>query len=113
MESLEGSESFSCRRVRGDAVMDSSLGEIFVRDRDSTLDIQQLVSMGIASGYMAVLGLGFYASSREVAILYASPEMLWLFVRRCFIGSTVLGCYAIGTIVALVMALAKYDLGLL
>ena len=44
----------------------------------STAEIQQLVSMGVASGYMAVLVLGFYVSSREVAILYANPELLWL-----------------------------------
>ena len=97
----------------------------------STLDIQQLVSMGIASGCMAVLVLGFYVSSREVAILYASPEMLWLlcpallyWINRAWL----LGhrgkmdedpvvfalrdrrSYAIGIAIAMVMALAKYDL---
>ena len=97
----------------------------------STVDIQQLVSMGVASGYMAVLVLGFYVSSREVAILYVSPEMLWLLCpallywinRAWLLGHRGLmnddpvvfalrdrRSYWIGIIVAFVMFLSKYDL---
>jgi 4-hydroxybenzoate polyprenyltransferase len=97
----------------------------------STAEIQQLVSMGVASGYMAVLVLGFYVSSREVAILYASPEMLWLLCpallywinRAWLIGHRGLmnddpvvfalrdqRSYWIGILVAVVMFLSKYDL---
>ncbi len=44
----------------------------------STVDIEQLASMGSASGYMTALVLGLYINSEDVKALYAHPEILWL-----------------------------------
>jgi len=44
----------------------------------STSDIDQLASMGSASGYITALVLGLYINSEDVKSLYAYPELLWL-----------------------------------
>ena len=44
----------------------------------STVDIEQLASMGSASGYMTALVLGLYINSEDVKALYNVPELLWL-----------------------------------
>jgi 4-hydroxybenzoate polyprenyltransferase len=44
----------------------------------STADLEQLASMGSASGYMTALVLGLYINSEDVKSLYAYPELLWL-----------------------------------
>ena len=44
----------------------------------STADIEQLASMGSASGYMTALVLGLYINSEDVKALYAHPQLLWL-----------------------------------
>jgi 4-hydroxybenzoate polyprenyltransferase len=44
----------------------------------STCDIEQLTSMGSASGYITALVLGLYINSEDVKSLYAHPELLWL-----------------------------------
>jgi len=41
-------------------------------------DIQVLQIMGTVSGYLGVLILALYINSPEVAVLYATPEILWL-----------------------------------
>jgi 4-hydroxybenzoate polyprenyltransferase len=41
-------------------------------------DIEQLASMGSASGYITALVLGLYINSEDVKVLYAHPEILWL-----------------------------------
>jgi 4-hydroxybenzoate polyprenyltransferase len=41
-------------------------------------DREWLGSMGGASGYLSVLVLALYVSSREVMILYRKPALLWL-----------------------------------
>lgn len=41
-------------------------------------DIEQLASMGSASGYITALVLGLYINSEDVKSLYARPEILWL-----------------------------------
>jgi 4-hydroxybenzoate polyprenyltransferase len=41
-------------------------------------DIEQVASFGTASGYIAVLVLALYVSSHEVAVLYASPAVIWM-----------------------------------
>jgi 4-hydroxybenzoate polyprenyltransferase len=41
-------------------------------------DYEQLASLGAASGYISVLVLAFYITSKEVTVLYAHPERLWL-----------------------------------
>ncbi|MGH2454190.1 MAG: UbiA family prenyltransferase [bacterium] len=40
-------------------------------------DLEQLASLGSASGYVAVLVFALYINSDEVRLLYASPGMLW------------------------------------
>ena len=40
-------------------------------------DLNYLVSMGIASGFVAVLVLALYVDSPHVALLYSTPEYLW------------------------------------
>jgi 4-hydroxybenzoate polyprenyltransferase len=57
------------------------------RDRDSQqlsksrgyllADIEQLASMGSASGYITALVLALYINSEDVKILYKRPEFLW------------------------------------
>lgn len=50
-----------------------------VRGREySTEDIDLLLSLGSSSGYLSVLVLALYINSPEVALLYATPEFLWL-----------------------------------
>jgi 4-hydroxybenzoate polyprenyltransferase len=44
----------------------------------SVSDIEQLASMGSASGYMTALMLALYINSEDVRPLYAHPEFLWL-----------------------------------
>jgi len=63
----------------------SELRQVALENRQSvkgrnylTEDCPHLVSMGAASGYIAVLVLGLYISSHEVAVLYASRQLLWL-----------------------------------
>nr|AYM53434.1 transmembrane protein [Melittangium lichenicola] len=41
-------------------------------------DYEQLATIGVASGYLSVLVLALYITSREVTALYAHPERLWL-----------------------------------
>ena len=41
-------------------------------------DAEQLRSMGIASGYLAVLVVALYINSDSVAALYSEPRVLWL-----------------------------------
>nr|AYM52654.1 transmembrane protein [Aggregicoccus edonensis] len=41
-------------------------------------DYELLASLGVASGYMSVLVLALYITSKEVTALYGSPERLWL-----------------------------------
>jgi 4-hydroxybenzoate polyprenyltransferase len=41
-------------------------------------DIEQVASFGTASGYIAVLVLALYVSSREVVELYANPSVIWM-----------------------------------
>lgn len=44
----------------------------------SAVDIEQLASMGSASGYITALVLGLYINSEDVKLLYAHPNILWL-----------------------------------
>ena len=48
-----------------------------IRGYHST-DLQLLVMMGSASGYMSVLVLALYASSDKVTTLYEEPRLIWL-----------------------------------
>jgi hypothetical protein len=41
-------------------------------------DLEQLASLGAASGYIAVLVLALYINSQDVVVLYRHPEALWL-----------------------------------
>jgi 4-hydroxybenzoate polyprenyltransferase/phosphoserine phosphatase len=41
-------------------------------------DLNQLVSFGSSSGYLAVLVLALYGTSPQVAALYERPQLLWL-----------------------------------
>jgi 4-hydroxybenzoate polyprenyltransferase len=41
-------------------------------------DSEQIASFGSASGYIAALVMALYVSSREIAILYAHPTVVWL-----------------------------------
>lgn len=41
-------------------------------------DLEHLASVGSASGYISVLVLALYVSSKEVLALYSKPEALWL-----------------------------------
>lgn len=41
-------------------------------------DYEQLGSLGVASGWLSVLVLALYITSREVTVLYRHPERLWL-----------------------------------
>jgi 4-hydroxybenzoate polyprenyltransferase len=41
-------------------------------------DYEQLASLGVAAGYISVLVLSFYITSKEVTALYVHPERLWL-----------------------------------
>jgi 4-hydroxybenzoate polyprenyltransferase len=41
-------------------------------------DYEQLAMLGVSSGYLSVLVLALYITSREVTALYAHPERLWL-----------------------------------
>jgi 4-hydroxybenzoate polyprenyltransferase len=41
-------------------------------------DLEQVSSFGTASGYIAVLVLALYVSSKEVMELYASPSIIWM-----------------------------------
>jgi 4-hydroxybenzoate polyprenyltransferase len=41
-------------------------------------DYEQLSSLGVASGYLSVLVLALYITSKEVTVLYTHPERLWL-----------------------------------
>jgi 4-hydroxybenzoate polyprenyltransferase len=43
-----------------------------------TADIEQLASMGSASGYMTALVLALYINSEDVKTLYQHPQFLWL-----------------------------------
>ncbi|MFP5482731.1 MAG: hypothetical protein ACLGGW_05575, partial [Gammaproteobacteria bacterium] len=40
-------------------------------------DLSYLVSMGISSGFVAVLVLALYVDSQNGSMLYATPEFLW------------------------------------
>jgi hypothetical protein len=41
-------------------------------------DTETIVSLGAASGFVSVLVLALYVNSDNVAILYRSPELIWL-----------------------------------
>ncbi len=41
-------------------------------------DLAQVAMFGTISGYLSVLVLALYVSSREVSSLYARPELIWL-----------------------------------
>ncbi len=41
-------------------------------------DYEQLASLGVAAGYISVLVLALYITSKEVTVLYGHPERLWL-----------------------------------
>ena len=41
-------------------------------------DLEQIAQFGSASGYLSILVLALYVSSKEVANLYAHPGVLWL-----------------------------------
>lgn len=41
-------------------------------------DYEQLATLGVSSGYLSVLVLALYITSREVTALYAHPERLWM-----------------------------------
>nr|AYM53841.1 transmembrane protein [Archangium sp.] len=41
-------------------------------------DYEQLAILGVSSGYMSVLVLALYITSKEVTVLYLYPERLWL-----------------------------------
>ncbi|KFA87161.1 UbiA family prenyltransferase [Archangium violaceum] len=41
-------------------------------------DYEQLAVLGVSSGYLSVLVLALYITSKEVTVLYLSPERLWL-----------------------------------
>ncbi|WP_224361716.1 UbiA family prenyltransferase [Hyalangium versicolor] len=41
-------------------------------------DYEQLASLGVAAGYISVLVLAFYITSKEVTVLYGHPERLWM-----------------------------------
>jgi 4-hydroxybenzoate polyprenyltransferase/phosphoserine phosphatase len=41
-------------------------------------DLEALISLGSASGYMAVLVLALYINSSEVQVLYRYPQAIWL-----------------------------------
>lgn len=41
-------------------------------------DLEQLASLGAASGYISVLVLALYINSRQVTSLYSHPALLWL-----------------------------------
>lgn len=63
----------------------SELHEVVRKHKDSdvsrgysTADMEQLASMGSASGYLTALVLGLYINSEDVKALYAHPEFLWL-----------------------------------
>lgn len=64
-----------------------SLG--FVRGRQySTEDIWVLTALGSSSGYLAVLVLAFYIQAPEVALLYRTPEILWLLAPLMLVWTT-------------------------
>jgi 4-hydroxybenzoate polyprenyltransferase len=42
------------------------------------VDIEQLASMGSASGYITALIMALYINSEDVKILYRQPKVLWL-----------------------------------
>ncbi|PTL81478.1 UbiA family prenyltransferase [Vitiosangium sp. GDMCC 1.1324] len=41
-------------------------------------DYEQLAMLGVSSGYLSVLVLALYITSKEVTVLYLHPERLWL-----------------------------------
>ena len=41
-------------------------------------DYEQLAALGVSSGYLSVLVLALYITSKEVTALYAHPGRLWL-----------------------------------
>ena len=47
-------------------------------------DLQHVSTMGVASGYIAVLVLALYISSQEVTALYSHPDVLWLICPLIF-----------------------------
>jgi 4-hydroxybenzoate polyprenyltransferase/phosphoserine phosphatase len=56
-----------------------SMNRASVSGRDYHLpDLNYLYSMGIASGYLAVLVLALFVNSPDVAVRYSHPQLLWL-----------------------------------
>ncbi len=56
-----------------------SLGHKIVPGRGyETVDLESLMSLGSASGYIAVLVLALYINSEDVRELYSFPEGIWL-----------------------------------
>jgi 4-hydroxybenzoate polyprenyltransferase len=41
-------------------------------------DMETIVSLGAASGFVSVLVLALYVNSQNVTVLYRSPELIWL-----------------------------------
>jgi 4-hydroxybenzoate polyprenyltransferase len=58
--------------------LEGSADEGVVRRGYLRRDREWLGSMGSASGYLSVLVLALYVSSREVVVLYHTPALLWL-----------------------------------
>jgi 4-hydroxybenzoate polyprenyltransferase len=71
---------------------DLRVQDISVKGRDYQIDdLQQLQSLGAASGYIAVLVFCLYITSTAVQRLYQKPEVLWLlcpiilyWISRCW-----------------------------
>jgi 4-hydroxybenzoate polyprenyltransferase len=60
-------------------ILMDNMGEEAVAGRGyRRVDLETLAQFGSASGYMAALVLALYINSREVKILYAQPELIWL-----------------------------------
>ena len=60
-------------------VLDGEGREKLVGRAYQTVDMETLVALGSASGYLAVLVMAFYINSARVQEQYDRPEMLWLF----------------------------------
>ena len=56
-----------------------SIGGKSAKGRDYHVsDTNYLQSMGIASGYLAIIVVALYINSPDVTILYSHPKVLWL-----------------------------------
>jgi len=59
-------------------VVDAEGREKLVGRAYQTVDMETIVALGAASGYLAVLVMAFYINSEKVFEQYQRPEMLWL-----------------------------------